>query len=435
VGVETQHVAEAVQGRFSLGTYDFRLQSGVGLIPAIRSVRILGDSAASERTVIRGLYRIWKRPATAVPGRQWGLPIVVASLLLACSQRGGSQGAGPNVVPTPTALPCIASGSCTLREAAEAAQLRVGVAAAPGEEGWDSLVVKEFDALSPEGELLWNVIHPSPDEWDFEAADQTLAFAEEHGLLTTVSHFVWDQATSISSTPDWVKAIQDPDELRRVMRDHLAAITARYGGKINRWIVVNEPLEYGGTALYRNHFYDVLGPDYISQAFRIAKEAAPDSELWLNEILTENNPAKASALVDLAANLVATGVPIDGVGLQGHLFAGDPDYELVQDTMQRLANLGLKVAITELDAPVGDDLPGRLEVQAQRMAGMVRACLAVPACDSVTFWGLDDEVSWLNWFLAPNLDPLLFDALLRPKPAYFAVRDALLAGRPDVATP
>ena len=232
-----------------------------------------------------------------------------------------------------------------------------------------------------------------------------------------------------------MKTIQDPDELRQVMRDHLGAIRARYDGKIDRWIVVNEPLEYGGTTLYRNHFYNVLGPDYISEAFHIAEEAAPDSELWLNEIFTENNAAKASALVDLAANLVARGVPIDGVGLQGHLFAGNPDYELVQDTMQRLGDLGLKVAITEMDAPVGADLPGRLEVQAQRMAGMVRACLAVPACDSITFWGLNDEVSWLNSFLAPDLDPLLFDASLRPKPAYFVVRDALLGGRADVAPP
>ena len=215
------------------------------------------------------------------------------------------------------------------------------------------------------------------------------------------------------------------------MRDHLTAVTARYGRKINRWIVVNEPLEYSGTGLYRNHFYDVLGPDYISETFRIAEEAAPDSELWLNEILTENNPAKASALVDLAAGLVAKGVPIDGVGLQGHLFTGDPDYQLVQDTMQRIGDLGLKVAITEMDAPVGGDLPNRFEVQAQRMAGMVQACAAVPPCDSVTFWGLDDEVSWLNWFLAPNLDPLLFDASLKPKPAYFAVRDALLRAAPQ----
>jgi endo-1,4-beta-xylanase len=385
--------------------------------------------------MVRRLHRLWKRPVTAALKRRWGLLTVAASLLLACSQGGESQGTGPGDTPTPTALPCIASGSCTLREAAAAAVLWVGVAAAPRDEGWNRLVLKEFNALSPEGELVWRVIHPGPEEWDFEGADQTLAFADEHGLFTTVSHFVWDQATSISGTPGWVKAIQDPDELRQVMRDHLATITVRYGGKIDRWIVVNEPLDYGGTALYQNHFYNVLGPDYISQTFRIAEEAAPDSELWLNEILTENNPAKASALVDLAASLVAAGVPIDGVGLQGHLFAGEPDYALVQGTMQRLADLGLKVAITELDAPVGGDLPDRLEVQAQRMAGMVRACLAVSACDSVTFWGLSDDVSWLNSFLGPNLDPLLFDASLQPKPAYFAVRGALLAGRTDVATP
>ena len=378
------------------------------------------------------IHRIARRLAAAALRRRWALLIVVASLLLACSRGRGSQGGSSSVVPTPTALPCIAAGSCTLREAAEAARLWVGVAAAPGDDGWNRLVSEEFNALSPEGELVWKVIHPGPEEWDFEAADRTLAFAEEHGMFTTVSHFIWDQATAVSGTPDWVKAIKDPVELRRVMRDHLTAVSARYGRKINRWIVVNEPLEYGGTALYRNQFYDVLGPDYISEAFRIAEEAAPNSELWLNEIFTENNPAKASALVDLAANLVATGVPIDGVGLQGHLFAGDPDYELVQYTMRRLSGLGLKVAITEMDAPVGVDLPNRLEVQVQRMAGMVRACLAVPACDSVTFWGLNDEVSWLNWFLAPNLDPLLFDASLRPKPAYFAVRDVLLEGRPGV---
>ena len=369
-----------------------------------------------------------KRTATAALGR-WAPPIVAAFALLACSQSGIST------VVAPTESSCIASASCTLREAAEAARLRVGVAAAPRDEEWNLLVTDEFNALSPEGELVWRVIHPGPDEWKFEAADRTLAFAEGHGLFTTVSHFVWDQATAVSGTPEWVKAINDPAELRRVMRDHLTAITARYGQEIGRWIVVNEPLEYGGTAVYRNHFYNVLGPDYISETFRIARQAAPDSELWLNEIFTENNTAKASALVDLAAALVAEGAPIDGVGLQGHLFTGDPDYELVQDTMQRLAGLGLKVAITEMDAPVGGDLPDRFEAQAQRMAGMVKACLAVPACDSVTFWGLDDEVSWLNWFLAPNLDPLLFDASLGPKPAYFAVRDAILAGRPSAATP
>lgn len=405
------------------------------LTPCARSASIFrGRRLRRKRTTVRSVQQIWRRLAASLFRRQWALPLLAASVLMACSQGGGPQREAPTV-PTSTAMPCIASGSCTLKEAAESARLRIGVAAAPRDKEWNELVLAEFDALSPEGELVWRVIHPGPQEWAFEGADRTLGFANEHGLFTTVSHFVWDQATDISGTPEWVKTIRNPDELRQVMREHLSAITARYGGQIDRWIVVNEPLEYGGTTLYQNHFYSVLGPDYIAEAFQIARECAPDAELWLNEIFTENNAAKANALVDLAVGLVETGVPIDGVGLQGHLFFGDPDYRLVQDTMRRLGDLGLKVAITELDAPIGRDLPDRLEVQAQRMAGMVRACLATPACDSVTFWGLDDEVSWLNRFLAPDLDPLLFDASLQPKPAYFAVRDALLEGRGDTASP
>jgi hypothetical protein len=64
------------------------------------------------------------------------------------------------------------------------------------------------------------------------------------------------------------------------------------------------------------------------------------------------------------------------------------------------------------------------------MAGMVEACLGVAVCNSVTWWGLHDGISWLNWLLGPDLVPLLFDSSLAPKPAYFAVRDAFERGRP-----
>lgn len=356
--------------------------------------------------------------------------VVPACLLLACSQDAGPGQSADLQGPTPRPTSCAVSGACTLREAAEAAGILVGVTDDLGDERAERLIAREFNALTAGGGLLWTVVHPNPDEWSFEAADRTVAFAEEHGLTLTVTHFVWDQAVDISTTPEWVKEIDDPDSLKQAMLDHLMAITDRYGDRIYRWIVVNEPFEYVGSALYRNHFFEVLGPDYVGEAFRIASQAAPDAELWLNEILTENNPAKSAALIELAADLVSKGVPIDGVGLQGHLFAGDPDLALVEDTMRRIGDLGLRVAVTELDAPVPQDEPDRLDVQAARLAGMIQACLAVPACDSVTFWGLHDGMSWLNWYLDPGLDPLLFNETLRPKPAYSAVLDALAAGRP-----
>lgn len=327
----------------------------------------------------------------------------------------------------PDPSPC---GDCTLRQAAELADVRVGVAAAPGDAEWNAVILREFDALSPESELVWDRLHPEPEEWVFEPADEVLAFADDNALFTTASHFVWDQSSGVSGTPPWVEEITDPDELEATMRAHLEAVTERYGDRIDRWIVVNEPLEYFGPDLYANHFHQVLGPEYIATALRMAREIAPGSERWLNEIFTESNPDKCAALIALARDLLEQGAPLDGVGLQGHLFPNAPDFELVEQTLRSLADLGLSVAITELDAPVNRGPDSRFELHAERMAAMVRACLAVPACDSVTVWGLHDGVSWLNGLLGPGKIPLLFDESLEPKESYFRVRDALLEGRP-----
>jgi endo-1,4-beta-xylanase len=314
-------------------------------------------------------------------------PLKTACLLLLLSACGSTDGArepdasadaGPSDADAPDAVsPC---PHCALREAAALGGIRIGVAAGPRDEpGWNELLVGEFDALSPEGELLWNVIHPEPERWELEAADRVLAFASDNGMFTTVSHFVWDQATEVSGTPDWVRAIDDPDELRAAMRTHLRTITDRYGSLIGRWIVVNEPLSYPDTGhLQPNHFHQTLGDHYVAEAFQMAAEEAPDAERWLNEIFTEFDPVKCDALVALATDLVERDVPIDGVGIQGHLFPGVPDFALVEATMRRLAALGLKVAVTELDAPVDADAPDRLALQADRMAAMVRVCLAVP---------------------------------------------------------
>jgi endo-1,4-beta-xylanase len=122
----------------------------------------------------------------------------------------------------------------------------------------------------------------------------------------------------------------------------------------------------------------------------------------------------------------------NGPGIQGHLFKPlvpvVPDVDLVRETIAALAGLGLEVALTEVDAPVLPDTPDQLGEQARRVRALVEACLAVRRCRGVTFWDLDDGVSWLNGlFGRSDLAPTLFDAALQRKPAYFAVRDAFTA--------
>jgi endo-1,4-beta-xylanase len=335
-----------------------------------------------------------------------------------------------------------ASSSCrvrpvTLRCAAERAGVRVGVGREAGDRADDRLAARQFDAMTLEGSLLWSVVHPAKRRWDFSGADRSIAWARRRHLYLTATHFVWDQIV-YQVTPAWVEQITDPVRLRRVMYRHLRTITRRYGdGTINRWITVNEPLRYfvDTTQVQDNHFSRVLGSDWIAETFRIAHRAAPRSEQWLNEIFTETDAAKAGALVRLARSLVAQGAPIDGVSLQGHLFTPTlqpvaPRPGLVRGTLRKLSALGLKVSISEVDAPTFPVMPNRSAEQARRLRTLVETCLAVRRCTGVTFWNLQDGKSWLNdLFRRSDLAPTLFDAELQPKRAFFAVRAALRAAR------
>jgi len=322
--------------------------------------------------------------------------------------------------------------ACPLQVAGARSDLIIGTALKFGAER-EALEVREFSGVTSEREFLWADVHPEPDRYDFTGTDRVVAFAEEHDKDLTVTHFLWDPPALPSVLPDWVREVTDPDELRAVLRAHLTALHDRYAGKIDRWNVVNEPLAAGGTLEPDNHFFEVLGPGWVAEAFRMATEIWPEAQLVLNENLTEYLAGRSEGLVALVEQLLAEGVRVDRVGLQSHLFLGEPDFDLARRTMEQLTALGVPVDVTELDVPligVGGGNRIDVETQAERGRQMVETCLAVPRCESITFWGFDDGSTWLTDFIGPGTDPLPWDADLRPKPLHRAVLEALLAGRP-----
>lgn len=317
------------------------------------------------------------------------------------------------------------TGAC-LDELATRADLTFGLFVQGGTELERSLVIEHADATTNHG-LSWSVIQPAPGVWDFRPADATYRWAESHGLVQTGFHFVWDQVLLDDLAP-WVLEVDEPSELRAVLHDRAATIFDRYPG-LDRIDVVNEPLDLLGGDLTVNHFHEVLGADYIAELFSIVDAHAPaTTELIINENFVEYSQAKADGLVALAADLVARGARIDGVGLQSHFLFGEPDWHRYEQVMRDLGDLGLDVHVTELDVPVAPDLPDRLIVQRDRYRRAVATCRAVPACRSVTVWGVHDGATWIDGLLGPGHDPLLFDANGGPKPAFWGVVDALLDG-------
>ena len=155
----------------------------------------------------------------------------------------------------------------------------------------------------------------------------------------------------------------------------------------------------------------------------------------MNETQGEGIGPKSDAIYEFAKGLRARGVPISGVGLQMHWWArgspanisGAPSPADVAANMKRLADLGLQVYITEMDAPVREPAtPEKLAAQAQTYRDMLEVCLAASNCKALIVWGIYDGNSAAQDPRFPSYAaPLLFDEAFRPKPAYEALADVL----------
>jgi endo-1,4-beta-xylanase len=277
---------------------------------------------------------------------------------------------------------------------------------------YGQVLAEQFNSLSPENEFKWNMVQPEEGVFDFEGLDRLVAFAEEHGMAAKAHSGI-----SRSFNPDYLVDKTDPAEFRQAMVDHFTTIMQRYTGRMDRWDVVTEPFTtFGGTGLEHNLFYDRLGPEYVAEAFRIAHEADPAAKLFINENLVEFYPVKRQELYDLVSGMVADGVPIDGVALQMHETLAGPIPGVLTSIVNDYEALGLEVTIAELDVHTYDPVQ-----QAQIYGDVVAEALAAGITD-ISVWGFTDKhlYTWL-----PGAKPTMFDEEFNPKPAYFAVRDAL----------
>jgi endo-1,4-beta-xylanase len=237
-----------------------------------------------------------------------------------------------------------------------------------------------------------------------------------HEQAITGMFLIWDYAL-----PDWVLSLHEHGDavaLAAVFDQHITTMVERYAGRVDAWIVVNEAIEAADFA--QTLWYDALGPDYIEHAFELAHAADPNATLIYNETGAEGLNDKSDFMFAMISDFVARGVPIDGVGLQFHVQAGQPpNIADVQANIERFAALGLSVHVTELDVSV-DGLD--LALQAEIYADVLEVCLAVPACENWTVFGFSDRYAWDE---IGDAQPLLFDAQYQPKPAFFAVQELL----------
>lgn len=343
------------------------------------------------------------------------LAVTLGWMFAACgSDRAPTAPDAPPI--TPPATP-----SDSLKIAAAGLGKLVGTAVQTGllsNAQYTAVASREFNYLTAEYQMKWNVIEPSRGTRDFGPGDAIGAYAASQGMRLKGHTLLWHGAT-----PSWVNALGTED-LRSAIDQHIRAVLSHYRGRVHAWDVVNEAVADNGSSLRDTVFRQKLGDRYIADAFRVAREADPSALLFYNDYGGEGTNAKADRIYGLLQDLLASGVPIDGVGLQMHVSAtGRPSDAAIAANMRRLAGLGLIVHISEMDVrinSVGGTPQTRLEVQRMTYRDVVRVCRMEPRCEAVTFWGFTDAHTWIS-----GDSPLLFDAQYAPKPAYYGVLDAL----------
>ncbi|MFF7792007.1 endo-1,4-beta-xylanase [Streptomyces sp. NPDC007991] len=320
------------------------------------------------------------------------------------------------------AAPASHAADAPLRDLAEAKGKIMGTAVTGSKltGTYGEITGREFNSLTPGNAMKWASVEPSRGSHDWAEADQIVDFAEAHGQQVRGHTLLWHQ-----QNPGWLtNGNWTRDQLSAVVQDHIATEVGRYKGRLAAWDVVNEPFNEDGT--YRSTlFHDTLGQDYIAQALTWARAADPGAKLYINDYNVEGVNAKSTALYDLVKSLKERGVPIDGVGLQAHLIVGQVPSTLRQN-IQRFADLGVDVAITELDIRM--QLPAtqaKLTQQAADYKAVMNACVAVARCTGVTVWGFTDSDSWIPDTFPGQGAATPYDENYQPKPAYHAIAEAL----------
>ena len=289
-----------------------------------------------------------------------------------------------------------------------------------------AIVAAQCSQITPGIELKWGFFQPSPFDFHSGPAEWLLQWAQAAGISVRGHTLLWHV-----NQPRWALGALREDA-RTTVSNRITETMGAFKGRITEWDVVNEgiePRDGRADGLRNSIFLDTLGPGYIGDAFGIAHQTDPDAKLYYNEFGVEyanaDNERRRTALLKLLERLVHDGVPIHGLGIQGHIYADRPlDERAFRGFLSAVAGMGLLVKITEFDIRDHFAVLGGLGGMNTRILDTVTRyfdiVLDCPAVAGVVTWGLSDRYSDLR--TTNRWDrPLPYDVNLLPKP----MRDAM----------
>ncbi len=309
------------------------------------------------------------------------------------------------------------------------------------------IIKKQFNSVTAENDWKPGEIHPKEGVWNFEKADKIANFCRENGIKMRGHCLCWH-----SQFADWMFTDKKGKPVKKEvfyerLRDHIHTVVNRYKDVVYAWDVVNEamaddnmmfrsfrPGAEAPSPYRQSKLFQLCGDEFIAKAFEFAREADPTGVLIYNDYSCVDE-GKRERIYTMVKKMKDAGVPIDGIGMQGHYNIYSPDEEALDKAITRFSEIVNTIHITELDLRTNTESGGQLwfsrgeakpqapyiatiqEDQYNRIFKVFRKHKDV--IKNVTFWNLSDKDSWLG----VNNHPLPFDENFKAKRSLAVIRD------------
>jgi GH35 family endo-1,4-beta-xylanase len=253
--------------------------------------------------------------------------------------------------------------------------------------------LKNFNSAVTENALKWGNMERRKGEVNYTVVDAILNWTEENHIPLRGHNMFWGIPQFIQP---WVKELDD-NELRQTLQNRAETITKRYKGRFAEYDLNNE-------MIHGNYYEERLGPEITKLMAQWAHNGDPDAKLFLNDydILTGNKLPDYMAQI---RKLVKQGVPIAGIGVQGHLHSETFDREQLKNALDSLAVFKLPIRITEFNMPgqrskyyndkIQTMTPQEEELKAKEIVDYYRICFAHPAVEGILMWGFWEGANWI----------------------------------------
>ena len=304
------------------------------------------------------------------------------------------------------------------------------------------LIKKEFNSITAENDMKVALIQPKEGEFHWENADKIANFCRQNGIKLRGHNLCWH-----SQFADWMFTDKKGNPVKKEvfyarLKKHIQAVVTRYKDIIYCWDVVNEAMAdqafswpgHPANPYRESKLYKLCGDEFIAKAFQFAREADPNALLFYNDY-NAADPGKRDRIFNMVKKMKDAGVPIDGIGMQGHYNIYGPSEEDIDAAITKYATIVKHIHFTELDLRTNMEQGGQLQFsrgEAKPMAPYLQTLQEdqyarifrifrkhADVIDNVTFWNLGDKDSWLG----VNNHPLLFDENYKPKKSYYVVKD------------